>query len=108
MHMNGGGGQAGFIASRDEPRFVDEYPSFLISLTQAPESGAFGFGVGTLDRTSYHKRHAATDYYGTTSFCGASLPPSISRHGPAGMRELGEGIIQHAAYAASASAGSRA
>ena len=40
MHMNGGGGLAGFIASRDEPRFVDEYPSFLISLTQARESGA--------------------------------------------------------------------
>jgi glycine dehydrogenase subunit 1 len=68
MHMNGGGGQAGFIATRDEPRFVDEYPSFLISLTQAPESGAFGFGVGTLDRTSYHKRHAATDYYSTTQW----------------------------------------
>jgi glycine dehydrogenase subunit 1 len=101
MHMNGGGGQAGFIASRDEPRFVDEYPSFLISLTQVPESGAFGFGVGTLDRTSYHKRHAATDYYGTTQFLwGITAAVYLSLTGPQGMRELGEGIIQRATYAA--------
>jgi len=101
MHMNGGGGQAGFIASRDEPRFVDEYPSFLISLTRARESGAFGFGVGTLDRTSYHKRHAATDYYGTTQFLwGITAAVYLSLMGPQGMRELGEGIIQRAAYAA--------
>jgi glycine dehydrogenase subunit 1 len=101
MHMNGGGGQAGFIASRDEPRFVDEYPSFLISLTQAPGSGAFGFGVGTLDRTSYHKRHAATDYYGTTQWLwGITAAVYLSLMGPQGMRELGEGIIQRAAYAA--------
>jgi glycine dehydrogenase subunit 1 len=101
IHMNGGGGQAGFIASRDEPRFVDEYPSFLISLVQAPESGAFGFGVGTLDRTSYHKRHDATDYYGTTQFLwGITAAVYLSLMGPQGMRELGEGIIQRAAYAA--------
>jgi glycine cleavage system P protein (glycine dehydrogenase) subunit 1 len=101
MHMNGGGGQAGFIASRDEPRFVDEYPSFLISLTQAAESGAFGFGVGTLDRTSYHKRHAATDYYGTTQWLwGITAGVYLSLMGPQGMLELGEGIIQRAAYAA--------
>ena len=101
IHMNAGGGQAGFIASRDEPRFVDEYPSFLVSLTRAPDSGAFGFGVGTLDRTSYHKRHAATDYYGTTQWLWAiTAAVYLSLMGPTGMRELGEGIIQRAAYAA--------
>ncbi len=101
MHMNGGGGQAGFIASRDEPRFVDEYPSFLVSLTRAPETGEFGFGVGTLERTSYSKRHAATDYYGTTQWLwGITAGVYLSLMGPTGMRELGEGIIQRAAYAA--------
>jgi glycine dehydrogenase subunit 1 len=34
MHMYAGGGQAGFIASPDEPRFVDEYP-LPHQLTQA-------------------------------------------------------------------------
>ncbi len=101
IHMNGGGGQAGFIASRDEKHVVDEYPSFLVSLTRAPDSGAFGFGVGTLDRTSYHKRHAATDYYGTTQWLWAiTAAVYLSLMGPTGMRELGEGIIQRAGYAA--------
>jgi len=100
MHMNGGGGQAGFIASCDEPRLVDEYPSFLVSLTLAPDTGEFGFGVGTLERTSYNKRHAATDYYGTTQWLwGITAAVYLSLMGPTGMRELGEGIIQRAAYA---------
>jgi glycine dehydrogenase subunit 1 len=101
MHMYGGGGQAGFIASRDEPRFVEEYPSFLVSLTRATGTGEFGFGVGTLERTSYNKRHAATDYYGTTQWLwGITAAVYLSLMGPQGMRELGEGIIQRAAYAA--------
>lgn len=101
MHMNGGGGQAGFIASRDEARFVDEYPSFMVSVTRTEETGEFGFGVGTLERTSYNKRHAATDYYGTTQWLwGITAGVYLSLMGPTGMRELGEGIIQRAAYAA--------
>jgi glycine dehydrogenase subunit 1 len=100
IHMYAGGGQAGFIASRDEPRFVEEFPTFLISLTRAPESSEFGFGVGTLERTSYNKRHAATDYYGTTQWLwGITAAVYLSLMGPQGMRELGEGIIERAAYA---------
>lgn len=101
MHMYAGGGQAGFIASRDEPRFVDEYPTMMISLTQAPATGEFGFGIGTLERTSYNKRHAATDYYGTTQWLwGITAGVYLSLMGAQGMRELGEGIMQRAAYAA--------
>jgi glycine cleavage system P protein (glycine dehydrogenase) subunit 1 len=101
MHMYGGGGQAGFIASRDEQRFVDEYPSFMVSLTQSAETGELGFGVGTLERTSYNKRHAATDYYGTTQWLwGITAAVYLSLMGPDGMRELGEGIMQRATYAA--------
>jgi glycine dehydrogenase subunit 1 len=101
MHMYAGGGQAGFIASPDEPRFVDEYPSFLISLTPTQSTGEFGFGVGTLERTSYNKRHAAADYYGTTQWLwGITAAVYLSLMGPQGMRELGEGIMQRTAYAA--------
>ena len=103
IHMYAGGGNGGFIASRDEARFVAEYPSILFSI--APAGGGnrqgFGFGWSTMERTSYDTRHDATDYTGTTQWIwGIGAAVYLSLMGPDGMAELGRGIMQRACFAA--------
>ncbi len=101
MHMLGGGGLAGFIACPDDPVLIAELPTFLISLVRSEDGAGFGFGVSTMERTSYDKREAATDYYGTTQWLwGIVAGVYLSLMGPQGMRELGLGIMQRAQYAA--------
>jgi glycine dehydrogenase subunit 1 len=101
VHMQGGGGAAGFIACRDEPRVVTELPTYLISVVPTLEGDGFGFGVSTMERTSYDKREAATDYYGTTQWLwGIVAGVYLSLMGPQGMVELAEGIMRRTQYAA--------
>jgi glycine dehydrogenase subunit 1 len=101
IHMNGGGGLAGFIATRDEQRIVTELPTFLVSIVPTEKGEGFGFGVSTMERTSYDKREAATDYYGTTQWLwGMIAGVYLSLLGPKGMAELGQGIMQRSQYAA--------
>jgi glycine dehydrogenase subunit 1 len=97
--MSYGGGLGGFIAIRDEPQFVAEYPSLLFGITTTTEPGEYGFGEVFYERTSYASREKAKDFVGTM----AQLPGIVagvylSLMGPQGMAELGEGILQRAAY----------
>ena len=97
VHMLGGGGCAGFIATRDEERFVMEFPSILMSAAPAA-GGGYGFAWSTTERTSYDTRHDATDYYGTTQWLWAiAAAVYLSLMGPQGMRDVGLGIMQRAA-----------
>jgi glycine dehydrogenase subunit 1 len=101
IRMNGGGGLAGFIACRDEKRLVEELPTFLVSIVPTAEAGSFGFGVSTMERTSYDRRERATDYYGTTQWLwGIVAGAYLALMGPQGMTALGEGIMQRSHYAA--------
>lgn len=101
IHMNGGGGLAGFIASRDDARIVAEFPTYLISIVPSADGKGFGFDVSTMERTSYDKREDATDYYGTTQWLwGIVAGVYLSLMGPQGMADLGTGIMQRAQYAA--------
>jgi glycine dehydrogenase subunit 1 len=100
IRMYGGGGCAGFIACRDEERIVNELPTMLFSAAPA-EGGGIGFAWSTMERTSYDKRHAATDYYGTTQWLWAiGAAVYLSLIGPQGLAELATGIMQRARYAA--------
>ena len=101
IHMYAGGGNGGFIASRDEARIVAEYPTMLFSIAPGGEPGSFGFAWSTMERTSYDTRHEATDYTGTTQWLwGIGAAVYLSLMGPRGMVELGRGIMQRARYAA--------
>lgn len=101
IHMYGGGGCGGFIASRDEERFVAEFPMILMSIAPGTEDGDFGFAWSTMQRTSYDKRHESEDYAGTTQWLwGIGAAVYLSLMGPHGMDELARGIMQRARYAA--------
>jgi len=107
IHMNCGGGTAGFIASRDEEKYVAEYPALLISITNTVEEGEYGFGWCTWDRTSYvvrdelgQIRNQSKDFTGTTSnlwAIGAAVYMALM--GPHGFEEIGEVIILKSHYA---------
>jgi len=101
VHMNCGGGLAGFIASRDDPRYVGEYPTHLISITGTEREGEYGFGHCRYDRTSYVAREKAKDWVGTETALWTIVAANyMALMGPKGMREVGEAIIQKSHYAA--------
>lgn len=96
-----GGGLSGFLATRDEERLVREYPTFLIGRTDTVVPGEHGFGLVATERTSYIRRELGKDFGGTTTaLWGIAAAVYLSMLGAAGMRELGEGIVQRRAYAA--------
>jgi glycine cleavage system P protein (glycine dehydrogenase) subunit 1 len=99
-HMHYGGGLCGFIASRDAPEYVAEYPSILVSMVPGTHEGEWGFGWSTMERTSFDKRESARDFTGTTQWLwGITAAVYLSLMGPDGMRELGETLMQKAAHA---------
>lgn len=100
MHMQYGGGLAGFIASHDEEQFVMEYPSRLFGMTQTIVSGEWGFGDVTYERTSFDKREQGKEFVGTmAALWGITAGVYLALMGPQGMRELGQSIMQKSQYA---------
>ena len=101
IHMQWGGGLSGFIATRDEPKYVAEYPSLLFGLTTTTQEGEHGFGQVYYERTSYASRERGKDFIGTTTaLYGIAAAVYLALMGPQGMRDLGLGIMQRAAFAA--------
>jgi len=101
IHMYAGGGSCGFIASRDEARYVAEYPLRLVSVAETIVPGEYGFGQALYERTSYMARENAKDWVGTTTaLWGIVAAVYMSLLGPEGIREVGETILQKSHYAA--------
>jgi len=101
IHMNYGGGQAGFMATRDEERFVMEFPSRLFGIAPTSKAGEYGFGDVAYDRTSFgHLREKAKEYVGTqTALWGITAGVYLATMGPRGMEEVGQTMMQNAQYA---------
>lgn len=96
-----GGSLGGFVATRDEPAYVAEFPSLLFGVTTTREEGEYGFGEVYYERTSYASREKAKDFLGTMAqLHGIVAGVYLSLMGPQGMKELGEGILQRVAYVA--------
>jgi len=99
IHMQYGGGHAGFIATRDEERYVMEYPSRLFGIAPTRVPGEYGFGDVAYDRTSFAKREEGTEFVGTASaLWGITAGVYLALMGPKGMQEIGVGIMQRARY----------
>lgn len=102
IHMYYGGGRGGFIASSDEERFVQEYPSRLFGISPTTH-GEWGFGDVAWERTSFAKREAAKEFVGTAAaLWGITAGVYLATMGPEGMKDLGTGLMQRAAYLRSA------
>ena len=100
MHMQFGGGHAGFIATRDEEKYVMEYPSRLFGIAPTSVEGEYGFGDVAYERTSFALREEGKEFVGTaTALWGITAGVYLALMGPQGMREIGEGVMQRSHYA---------
>ena len=100
MHMNFGGGLAGFIATRDEKEYVMEYPSRLFGITRTAVEGEYGFGDVAYERTSFAHREEGKEFVGTAAaLWGITAGVYLALMGPKGMQELGKTIMQKSQYA---------
>jgi glycine dehydrogenase subunit 1 len=100
IHMNYGGGLAGFIAASHEERYLAEFPSFLIGMLPTAEEGEYAFGWINLETTHYVRRDQSRDFTGTMQgLWGIVAGVYLALMGPAGMRELGESILYRTEYA---------
>jgi glycine dehydrogenase subunit 1 len=99
MHLNYGGGLAGYIASHDDPRIVLEYPSRLFGITRTRVPGEYGFGDVAYERTSFDGREKGKEFVGThAALWGITAAVYLSLMGPNGMQELGQVILQRSQY----------
>jgi glycine dehydrogenase subunit 1 len=100
MHQHFGGGQAGFIASADDPRIVMEYPSRLFGIAPTAVEGEYGFGDVAYERTSFALREEGREWVGTAAaLWGITAGVYLVLMGPQGMRELGEAMMARTRYA---------
>jgi glycine dehydrogenase subunit 1 len=100
MHQQYGGGLCGFIATRDDPVYVQEYPTFLVSTVPTTEAGELAFGWSIMARTSFDQRDTSRDFTGTTQWLwGITAGVYLALLGPRGIRDVGEAIMQKSHYA---------
>ncbi len=100
MHQQFGGGHGGFIASADDPRIVMEYPSRLFGVAPTIVEGELGFGDVAYERTSFALREEGREWVGTAAaLWGITAGVYLALMGPAGMAELGEGMMARTRYA---------
>ncbi len=108
IHMNYGGGQAGFISTRDEEPYVMEYPSRLFGIARTAVEGEWGFGDVAYDRTSFGLREKGREFVGTAAaLWGITAGVYLALMGPQGMVDLGRHILQKTRYAMKAIGGIR-
>jgi glycine dehydrogenase subunit 1 len=101
MHMHYGGGLAGFIATPDEERYVNEFPANVLGLTTTSHEGERGFGYVRPGRTIFSKREDGKEFTGTTTGLWAiTAGVYLSLLGSQGMHDIGKGILQRSQYAA--------
>jgi glycine dehydrogenase subunit 1 len=102
LHMNCGGSTAGFIASRDEERYVSEYPTLLFNLVDTVRPGEHAFSLTRFELNSYGSREEANDWAGTSvNLWAIASAVYMSLLGPQGFVEIGEVILGRSHYAAS-------
>lgn len=100
LHMSYGGLNGGFIATRDEERFVAEFPSRLFGLAPTVVEGEYGFGDVAYERTSFAVREEGREWVGTAAALnGIAAGVYLALMGPRGMREIGETIMANTRYA---------
>ena len=101
VHMNYGGGATGFVATREVPEHIAEFPNQMVNIANTALGGSFGFTMYAYpERLSYMARELARDYTGTNAALWAMANAVyLSLMGPQGMREVGETIVKKSHYA---------
>ena len=101
VHMNGGGGSGGFIATPDEERFARQYPTLQVSIAPTGMVGEHGFAMTLFEQSSYGRREHGNDWTGNSVYLWAIVNATyMSLLGPHGFEELGDTILAASHFAA--------
>jgi glycine dehydrogenase subunit 1 len=101
VHMHGGGGSGGFIATPDEERFARQYPTLQVSIAPTGVDGERGFAMTLFEQTSYGRRERGNDWTGNSVYLWAIVNATyMALLGPDGFAELGETILAASHHAA--------
>lgn len=99
MHMQYGGGQAGFIASHQKLEYMEQFPTYMYGIAKTDREDTYGWGRAMNYRCSHGSREKANEYFGTeTGLWGITAGVYLASMGPQGMYELGETILQNLQY----------
>ena len=100
IHQQFGGGHAGYIATRDEEKFVMQYPNRIVGILPTKGTGEYGFGEVAFERTSFIAREKGKEWVGTmANLWGITAGVYLALMGPQGMAEIGKTIMQRVRYA---------
>ncbi len=100
IHMQFGGGHAGYIATHDDPKYVMEFPNRIYGLVPTRVPGEYGFGEVAFERTSFVVRENGKEWVGTMANLWAiTAGVYLALMGPQGIAEIGQAITAHVQYA---------
>jgi len=101
LHMQCGGGQAGFIATQGSMEYASRFKDIIPTVVPTVKEGEYGFGVVLPTQISYFAREQGNEFTGTGAGLWAiTAAVYLALMGPQGMKEVGQTIMQKAQYAA--------
>ena len=101
LHLSCGNGQAGFISTLSEEKYLQNYKDFIYSFVEPEVEGEYVFGNVLISRTHYARRAKGNEYTGTQSALWmVSAAVYMALMGPKGFQKIGESILYHSNYAA--------
>jgi glycine dehydrogenase subunit 1 len=100
LHLSCGNGQAGFLSTQGEEKYLVNYKDFIYGFCTPEVEGEYVFGNLLIDRTHYARRAKGTEFTGTgTNLWMVSAAVYMALMGPKGFEETGKAILAHTAYA---------
>jgi len=100
LHPSFGGASLGFLACRDDEKFLSATGHRLVSIAATKRSGEWGFLFLLPERSMFAARDKAACITGTGTLLWAITGAVyLSLLGPSGLRELAETIMKNTSYA---------
>ncbi len=95
-----GGALLGFLACRDQERFISATGHRLVTITKTRQEGEWGFAFALPKRSMFATRENSATFTGTSTVLWAiTAAVYLSLLGPHGIKELAENIMQKSHYA---------
>lgn len=101
LHLQCGGAQAGYIACKDDMKYMMEFKELVDGIVETTVPGEIGYTVVLMERTHYAMREKGREFTGTqNNLWTAPVAVYLSLMGPQGMQEIGDTIMTKSQYAA--------
>ncbi len=101
LHLSCGNGQAGFISTMADTKYLENYKDFIYGFCEPEVEGEYVFGNLLVERTHYAQRAKGKEFTGTgTNLWMISAAVYMALMGPKGFEDVGRTIFYNSNYAA--------